>query len=71
MTMPISGKQTVKILEKQGFVVSRQKGSHVVLVKVSSEGKQTTVVPLHKEMRKGTLRGVAKQAGIDTKLFGL
>jgi YcfA-like protein. len=33
--MPISGKQAIKILEDKGFVVSRQRGSHVVLTKLS------------------------------------
>ncbi|HJQ09219.1 MAG TPA: type II toxin-antitoxin system HicA family toxin [Candidatus Saccharimonadales bacterium] len=69
--MPISGRQAIKILERHGFVVSRQQGSHVVLTKQERAGKKITVVPLHKELKKGTIRGIAKLAGLDSKLFGL
>jgi predicted RNA binding protein YcfA (HicA-like mRNA interferase family) len=69
--MPISGQQAIKILEKHGFAVSRQRGSHVVLTKQSRVGKKTTVVPLHKELKKGTIRGIAKLAGLDSKEFGV
>ncbi len=65
--MPIGGKEAVKILLKQGFTVSRQRGSHVVLTK----NDRTTVVPMHKELRKGTIRSIAKLAGLDKGLFGL
>jgi predicted RNA binding protein YcfA (HicA-like mRNA interferase family) len=69
--MPISGKQAIKILKDNGFVISRQRGSHVILVNRSGNSKRTTVVPLHKELRKGTIRSFAKLAGLDVKKFGL
>jgi len=69
--MPISGKHAVKILQNRGFVVVRQRGSHVVLTKQDGTGKHTTVVPLHKELKKGTIRSIAKLAGLDMKEFGL
>ena len=69
--MPISGKQAIKILQDNGFVIARQRGSHVVLVNQTEERKLTTVVPLHKELKKGTLRSIAKLAGLDTGKFGL
>lgn len=69
--MPISGKQAIKILQDNGFVIARQRGSHVVLVNRSGKNKRTTVVPLHKELRKGTIRSFAKLAGLDVKKFGL
>lgn len=69
--MPLSGRQAVKILEQHGFAVSRQRGSHVVLTKQDQTGKKITVVPLHKELKKGTIRGIAKLAGLDSKEFGL
>jgi predicted RNA binding protein YcfA (HicA-like mRNA interferase family) len=53
--MPISGKQAIKILEERGFITSRQRGSHVVLTKHDGKTKYTTVVPLHKELKKGTI----------------
>jgi len=42
--MPISGKQAIKILEERGFVVARQRGSHVVLAKQNGDVKYITVV---------------------------
>jgi len=63
--MPISGKDTIKRLQKQhGFHVSRQRGSHVVLVAYKNDKKYITVVPLHKELRIGTLRSIAKLADV-------
>jgi predicted RNA binding protein YcfA (HicA-like mRNA interferase family) len=69
--MPISGKQTIKILTKHGFVVSRQRGSHVVLTAQTPAGKKIAVVPNHREMKKGTLRSIARQSGVDSKEFGI
>ena len=69
--MPISGKQAIKILQEKGFVIARQRGSHVVLVNKTATGKRTTVVPLHKELKKGTIRSIAKLAGLAVKDFGL
>jgi predicted RNA binding protein YcfA (HicA-like mRNA interferase family) len=69
--VPISGKKAIKILEENGFSVSRQKGSHVVLVKLSNAGKKIVVVPVHKELKKGTLRSIANMSEIDKSKFGL
>jgi predicted RNA binding protein YcfA (HicA-like mRNA interferase family) len=69
--MPISGQQAIKILEKHGFTVRRQRGSHLVLAKTTSKGKRTAVVPNHKELRKGTLRSIARQSDLPPKEFGL
>lgn len=56
----ISGDELIKILQDFGFHVRRQRGSHVVLRR---EGT-VCVVPLHKELKSGTLKGVCEQAGI-------
>ena len=66
----LSGEQVIKILVKKfGFVVSRRRGSHVVLVKYKDGGKIGTVVPLHKELKAGTLMGVLKLVGIEKDEF--
>ena len=67
--MPISGKQAIKILQSKGFIIAHQRGSHVVLTNQTALGKRTTVVPLHKELKKGTIRSIAKLAGLDPKDF--
>lgn len=65
MKLPIlSGHDVIKILSKQGFTVARQKGSHIILVKESKEGKKGVVVPNHKEIDKGTLLEIIRQSGM-------
>jgi len=65
----LSGHELVKILYKLGFIKKRQKGSHVVLIKETAEGKVGCVVPLHDELEKGTLLGILRQAKIDREEF--
>lgn len=57
----LSGKEVIKALSKAGFSVARQKGSHVIMKKESSEGMTTTVVPNHEEVDKGTLLEIIRQ----------
>ena len=66
----LSGEQFIKVLVKKfGFEVSRQRGRHVVLVKYKDGWRIGTVVPLHKELKAGTLMGVLKLAGIEKDEF--
>ena len=67
----VSGKTAVKILcNKFGFEISGRTGSHVRLSKVTSEGKIGTVVPMHGELKIGTLKGLLKLAKVDSDDFG-
>jgi predicted RNA binding protein YcfA (HicA-like mRNA interferase family) len=67
---PVSGEETIRILcNKFSFSVSGQSGSHVRLSKTGAEGKTGTVVPLHDELKPGTLRGVLRLAKIDVDEF--
>ncbi|MHB8118929.1 MAG: type II toxin-antitoxin system HicA family toxin [Methanothrix sp.] len=53
----VSGEETVKILcNKFGFHISGQPGSHVRLSKTTPQGKVGTVVPMHPELKIGTLK---------------
>ena len=61
----ISGAEAVRALQKLGFVVARQKGSHIIL----RRGSVGCVVPNHRELKSGTLSGVLKQAGISVEEF--
>jgi predicted RNA binding protein YcfA (HicA-like mRNA interferase family) len=56
-------------LEQLGFIQVRQRGSHVVLKKSTPEGEIGCVVPLHRELAIGTLRGILKQAHISPDEF--
>ena len=61
----VSGDAVVRALQRLHFVVARQRGSHVVL----RRGSAGCVVPLHRELRLGTLTGVLKQAGLTAQEF--
>jgi predicted RNA binding protein YcfA (HicA-like mRNA interferase family) len=63
----VSGKKCVKTLEKFGFVVYRQRGSHVTLVR-DNPPNQTTI-PLHKELDRGTLKAILKQTNVGLEEF--
>lgn len=65
----LSGSDVIKALSKAGFIATRQKGSHVVLAKESGGKKVGCVVPLHKELKIGTLKSVLRQAGMGEEEF--
>ena len=66
----VSGKDCVKILcNKFGFQISGRSGSHVRLSKESRQGKVGTVVPMHKEIKIGTLKGILKLGKINEEEF--
>jgi len=50
-------------------LVSAQRGSHIILTKQTVEGKVGCVVPLHRQLAIGTLRGILRQAGISPDEF--
>jgi predicted RNA binding protein YcfA (HicA-like mRNA interferase family) len=61
----ISGAQAVRALERLGFDKVRQSGSHVVM----RRGPKGCVVPLHAELKVGTLAGVLRQADVSSDEF--
>jgi predicted RNA binding protein YcfA (HicA-like mRNA interferase family) len=65
----VSGVETIQALERLGFVQVRQRGSHVVLEQQTPEGEIGCVVPLHRELAVGTLRGILRQAKVTPREF--
>ncbi len=66
----ISGKNVVKILQKIGFTIISQRGSHVKLVRKNNDQRQTVIVPMHKIIKKGTLRnGILKPINLTVDQF--
>jgi predicted RNA binding protein YcfA (HicA-like mRNA interferase family) len=63
----VSGRECVRALERAGFVFKRQDGSHIVLRRDSPFAQ--VVVPDHRELDRGTLRGILRQAGISVEEF--
>ena len=66
----VSGGVVIKILcNRFGFAVSGQSGSHVRLSKFTAQGKVGTVVPMHDELKLGTLKNILKLARVDPEEF--
>jgi len=64
-TLPsLSPKELIKVLKKKGFELDRSKGSHQIFIYKTN--RKRVVVPMHnKELPKGTLHAILKQANID------
>lgn len=59
----LTPKEIIRILSKHGFILDRTKGSHHIYI--HPETRKRVVVPFHKkDLPKGTLVSILKQAGI-------
>ena len=58
--MPLSGKEMVRLYEKQGWVLLRQKGSHVQM----GRGHERETIPMHGELKRGLERKLLKRLGV-------
>jgi predicted RNA binding protein YcfA (HicA-like mRNA interferase family) len=63
----VSGADTVRVLQKLGFTLRRQHGSHMILRRDSPYAQ--TVVPNHRQLDRGTLRAILRQADISVDEF--
>ncbi len=63
----ISGRQARRAFEKTGWVFNRQRGSHMVLVKSGTPFNLT--IPDHRELDRGLLRGLIRDAGLTVEEF--
>ncbi|MFN8343605.1 MAG: type II toxin-antitoxin system HicA family toxin [Spirosomataceae bacterium] len=62
--MDLSARRLIKILEENGFLLKRTRGSHHIFY--HPESQLTVPVPVHgKDLKKGTFLGILKEAGID------
>ena len=70
MKLPIlSSRKVLKVLQSEGFEITRQSGSHIILVKYVDNKKLTVVVPKHAEIAKGTLLSIISQSGLTKEEF--
>jgi len=58
----LSGQDAVRVLEKFGFSIESQKGSHVKLVRMATSARQVLIVPSHKELTTGAVVAIFRQA---------
>ena len=61
--------KVIKALQRDGWVVVRQKGSHIRLHKYTKDKKLKLIVPAHKPIKKSTLAHILKQAGLTVEEF--
>ena len=62
----VSGDEAIKAFEQFGYRIVRQSGSHV---RMKCEGRQPLTVPRHKELKRGTLRTLIRDAGLTVEEF--
>ncbi len=65
----VSGAEAVKALQRLGFFIDRQRGSHCVLKRVTPHGERGCVIPMHREVALGTLRSALKMAEVSPEEF--
>jgi predicted RNA binding protein YcfA (HicA-like mRNA interferase family) len=65
----LSGQQVCRVLQENGFVEVRQKGSHIIMQLKTEETTVTVPVPNHSDLRSGTLRSIIRQSGLPRELF--
>ena len=61
----VNGSEAARALRRLGYNVQRQSGSHLILRREN----RTVVVPQHKPLKPGTLKGILEQAGITLEEF--
>ena len=64
-----SGRELCWLLTQHGFQQVRQRGSHVVMQKRTDISTVTVPVPMHDEIRIGTLQSIIRQSGLARTLF--
>lgn len=67
----LSAQQLCQILEQQGFIKVRQRGSHIIMQKRTEDSTITVPVPNYSEIRIGTLQSIIRQSGLPRTLFEL
>ena len=59
----VSGREIVKAMNKLGYEFDRQRGSHIILRQCTAPHRRLTI-PDHREVAKGTLRSILREAGV-------
>lgn len=61
----VNGNDACKALRRLGFAEVRQTGSHLIM----RRGSRTVVVPMHRPIKPGTLKGLIEQSGVTLEEF--
>jgi len=60
-TMPLSGREMLKLFQKAGWIILRTKGSHVIV----GRGNDRETIPMHRELKRGLEAYLLKRIGED------
>jgi len=63
---PLSGDEFVRVMRALGYQIERTRGSHMML---RCHGRKPLTVPRHRELDRGTLRGLIRDAGLTVEEF--
>lgn len=66
---PLPFREVRRKLEAAGFREVSQTGSHIKFALVTAAGTRTAIVPKHREVAAGTLRGILRQVGLTADEF--
>ena len=65
----VSGQKAVSVFRKLGFDFVRQRGSHIIMRRLSPEGNDVVVIPDHDYLAVGTLKKILQKGDISTDEF--
>lgn len=67
--LPVAtAKEVVRVAERLGFALRRQRGSHAIYVRTSDQAR--VVIPIHgKDLKRKTLRGIIQDLRISVEEF--
>jgi predicted RNA binding protein YcfA (HicA-like mRNA interferase family) len=65
----LSGREVRRILEANGFILARQRGSHMIMQKATNNGTLVVPVPDSRVVPPGTLLSIIRQSGLPRSLF--
>lgn len=65
----VTSRKVIRVAEKLGFALDRQRGSHAVYLRASD--RRRLVIPIHKgkDLKPGTLRGLIDDMGLSVDEF--
>ena len=64
----VSGREAARALKQIGYRLDRQRGSHLIL-RLEEPPYRRLTVPDHRELAKGTLRAIIREAGLTVDAF--
>ena len=65
----VSGREAIRVFERLGYIIVRQRGSHVRLRHTTDPSRKPLTIPDHRTLKPGLLRHLMREAEVDTEEF--